>query len=643
MKFQLSISAGYAKLAKIRNDNLVVEIPTTMSVIEKESNLFWKIGDGTNSFTINLPTSSLNLSKPEDGNEDILFIGNILMQRTLNPSLIKDQLSKTKEIMLDSLKKIPPEKAAILIQPTDSQDILRQVLLLIKELEIKNIAITSFLPLLNNQRQAVSFLAEINSLLPVDSLVYLLSPVPHTYWPILAYAGISVFNNGFSEIASKQSLYLTDFGGEDLNQISEKTCFCEACNSVDKLSELLLPDAKNAGKSLLELHNKWITTKKIREIRNAIRNHDLRSYVEQMIHSNVFSGASLRLLDKHHVNGIISRTPTWKTSLIKHITEYSHYRPEIQEFQRRIRERFQIWDSKKIVVIFPCSARKPYSQSKTHEKFIRTLGSISNKKRGFIQELILTSPLGVIPRELEIVYPAAHYDIPVTGDWSHEEKEIAVSQLTNVLSKVKSSELSVIAHVSNEYLELCEEAEKRLKLEFKYTATEDKTTSSACLSLLQDELNSLLTGLETKSYRPDVELVHSIADYQFGLGIGKEMFQDECKIRSRPNQPMFIMQNKKQIGVIHPETGKLTLTLETGKTLAKHEKYYVLFDDMELEGSTLFAVGVVEADPQIRPTDSVIILNKKRELIGVGNAILSGKDMVETNRGPAVKIKQKQE
>ena len=121
----------------------------------------------------------------------------------------------------------------------------------------------------------------------------------------------------------------------------------------------------------------------------------------------------------------------------------------------------------------------------------------------------------------------------------------------------------------------------------------------------------------------------------------KEMFDYNCKIRSKPNQPMFVMQNKKQVGVIHPETGKLTLTLETGKILAKHKKYYVSFEGKELEGSTLFAIGVIDADPQIRPSDSVIILNEERRLIAVGNAIISGKDMKETKRGPAVKIKQK--
>ena len=34
---------------------------------------------------------------------------------------------------------------------------------------------------------------------------------------------------------------------------------------------------------------------------------------------------------------------------------------------------------------------------------------------------MVTSPLGLVPRSLEDFWPAAHYDIPVTGDWDSDE------------------------------------------------------------------------------------------------------------------------------------------------------------------------------------------------------------------------------
>tara|TARA_B100001559_G_scaffold194514_1_gene162637 strand:- start:1583 stop:3457 length:1875 start_codon:yes stop_codon:yes gene_type:complete len=69
-----------------------------------------------------------------------------------------------------------------------------------------------------------------------------------------------------------------------------------------------------------------------------------------------------------------------------------------------------------ILVLLPCSARKPYRLSKSHGRFIRAIGTSA------CHEVMVTSPLGLVPRDLEEVWPAAHYDVPVTGDWTGDEK-----------------------------------------------------------------------------------------------------------------------------------------------------------------------------------------------------------------------------
>ena len=68
-----------------------------------------------------------------------------------------------------------------------------------------------------------------------------------------------------------------------------------------------------------------------------------------------------------------------------------------------------------ILVLLPCSARKPYRLSKSHGRFIRAIGTSA------CHEVMITSPLGLVPRDLEEAWPAAHYDVPVTGDWTGDE------------------------------------------------------------------------------------------------------------------------------------------------------------------------------------------------------------------------------
>jgi len=210
-------------------------------------------------------------------------------------------------------------------------------------------------------------------------------------------------------VAAKQKIFLSYSGGEELQNLKEKVCFCEACTSVSEIKELTNSDK-------LMHHNEYIVLQKIRETREALHKNDLRSFLEKEMQNHPTIASSIKIMDKMWQDEIIVRTPTWSSYPIKSITSYGFTRPEIIAFQQRILERFSIQKDKKIIVLLPCSARKPYSESRSHQLFLNAINSIPAKKRGYIQELILTSPLGVIPRELERVFPAAHYDIPVTGD-----------------------------------------------------------------------------------------------------------------------------------------------------------------------------------------------------------------------------------
>lgn len=70
-----------------------------------------------------------------------------------------------------------------------------------------------------------------------------------------------------------------------------------------------------------------------------------------------------------------------------------------------------------IIVLLPCSSKKPYSISQSHQKFIKAIKSA----KVVVEEVILTSPYGLVPRALERL---VNYDIPVTGEWSFEEIEL---------------------------------------------------------------------------------------------------------------------------------------------------------------------------------------------------------------------------
>lgn len=642
MRIQISSVSGFAKLVKFKENSKVVETPTIMSISKKSDTLIWEIGDRKERFSLNLPPRYLSteLSMTED--YDFQFIANLFMHKSLSEKIIEKQLNKTLETLRNSVESYSKEKSLVIIQPTKSERIFEKILNELNNFELQNIAITNLLPFINNSRWMIDFIANLKTALPFNSLLFLLSPIPHTHMPILAYSGIDVFSNGFANIAAKQRLYLTDTGGEKLEDLNELTCFCEMCSKHTEPEDFISSFTESEVGELYPLivHNERIFEKKIREIRSAVKKQDLRGYVEQAIQINPFSAGALRLLDKEWSDWLIARTPTWSTVPIKSITSYGFTRPSISEFQKRIHERFIIPSSKKVIVILPCSARKPYSQSRSHQKFIAAISGITNNKKGYIQELILTSPLGVIPRELESVYPAAHYDIPVTGDWSYEEKQIAIDQLVGVLSEIES-DVTIIAHIAGEYIELCQETEKILKRSFIYTSKNARATTVTSLENLTKEINKIVESLPAMKFSADTNKIQKIADYQFGIGVGEAMFPEVYSLKGRPPLPFKILRQNQQHGVIHYTTGKLTLSMKNGGILAKKKKYFIMFDGEKLEGSTLFAVGVKKADPEIRPSDEIVIVDKNYTPLGVGHALISGRDMEVARFGAVAKIKNK--
>lgn len=88
-----------------------------------------------------------------------------------------------------------------------------------------------------------------------------------------------------------------------------------------------------------------------------------------------------------------------------------------------------------------------------------------------------------------------------------------------------------------------------------------------------------------------------------------------------------------------PQYGTLALTVAGIRLLSDSEEYsgYTVTIDDFLPRGSLLAPGVVAADKDIRPGDEVMITGSKA--IGVGRAMMSGEEMVDSSRGVAVDLR----
>ncbi len=252
----------------------------------------------------------------------------------------------------------------------------------------------------------------LRSLLPHDWLTLALGRIEPAFIPFLYYLGFDLIDGGYSECAAIERLRLWRMDSESIRIDSEsRFCSCVAC--ADKnLNRLSLQELQ----SILLSHNESVYKSLLSEAVAARVSGTLRWLVESMTHHSPAMAALLRRIDSTMYGYLEELTPITYNNRLLLIGPESYNSPVVRRFRERVAARYQPPVGKKIVVLLPCSAKKPYSESKSHQLFRRAIDAALGDARAYLSEVILTSPLGIVPRELERISPAVNYDIPVRGN-----------------------------------------------------------------------------------------------------------------------------------------------------------------------------------------------------------------------------------
>ena len=294
-------------------------------------------------------------------------------------------------------------------------------------------------------------------------------------------------------------------------------------------------------------------------------------------------------------------------------SEESLYRPEAVRWRQRMEMMKPLGDT---VVLLPCSMKKPYSNSKSHQKFRKITRSF--------QELIVTSPFGICPRELENTFPIQSYDISTTGSWSQDE----INETGKLIEKYTKGK-SIVANLSGGYLESCEAYVD----DFVNVCKDERPTSPDSLYNLRMELkNHQRVNRKEKTLHE----LRSIAMYQFGPK-AHDFIPENVKTKGMYHKR--ILSNGKQLALLNKDHGLFRLNLLGGEIL-KELGINVVTIDFDLSTNTVFAPGIVEADHNIIPNDEVVVV-RDGEVVGVGKAIMTGREMEECTNGIGVKIKHR--
>lgn len=141
--------------------------------------------------------------------------------------------------------------------------------------------------------------------------------------------------------------------------------------------------------------------------------------------------------------------------------------------------------------------------------------------------------------------------------------------------------------------------------------------------------------------------LRATGDYLFGRGSGEALFPEGVEVwRSRGRIRQVWFQGE-PLCSLRAQDGMIVLNRAGARRLHRALEYprrrvVVRGDAAEFvsKGKTVFCKHVLDADPEIRPGEEVLVVEEEDRLCAVGKAMLSGFMMKEFKTGQAVKVRR---
>ncbi len=447
--------------------------------------------------------------------------------------------------------------------------------------------------------------------------------LPHRL-ALLTYLGIDLLDTTEGELRASAGEFL------DLSLGSRpapapgvgRGCDCAACA------------AEPAGS--LALHVQAMYRRAQQEVDAALRRGALRELVEARIAAEPTAAEILRYADAGLAALLEGRAPVVDTGRRRYILAESHRRPEMRRFRDRLLERYHPPPSKSVLLLVPCSRTKPYRRSPSHRRFARALEGLPHLER--LHVVSLSSPIGVVPRELEDIPPARNYDIPVTGDWSPEERTVIVRGLRHLIERGRYRK--IIAHLDPEEYGFVLEALAD-RPDVARTVVGGTPTANGSLAELRDAAAHGLGAEPVVAGGPlavVAEELREVASVQFGRTAAERLFARPFRLAGRP-WFQRLHDGAQDLASLREERGLFHLTVAGAARLGDAVLRVDVEPGLSLEGD-LFAPGVLGASPEIRVGDSVGLFQDGR-LAAVGEATLPGPLLGDLRHGLAVRVRHR--
>ena len=236
----------------------------------------------------------------------------------------------------------------------------------------------------------------------------------HPFMFSLAVAlGCDLFDSAAYSIFASEDRYLTEHGTVRLSKLEYLPCTCPVC--ARRTSGDLVAMPKEERERELTRHNLYVCFSEIRRIKQAIVEGRLWEHLEMRAHSHPALLQALKHLGKYS-EYIERHSPVTKRSGLFFFSSIGLARPEVVRYRKRLLERYGPPKGAKVLILLPDLWPKRTRRSRRYQKAVDAVCEKMGIERSKVQVCVYAPPFGVIPNELEGVYPLSQYEYAYPPD-----------------------------------------------------------------------------------------------------------------------------------------------------------------------------------------------------------------------------------
>jgi 7-cyano-7-deazaguanine tRNA-ribosyltransferase len=268
--------------------------------------------------------------------------------------------------------------------------------------------------------------------LPVERPMHLFGAGHPMLFSLAVALGCDLFDSAAYALYARENRYMTENGTWRLNELTYFPCQCPRC--TNETPQKVMEKAPKEREVFLAEHNLYVCQAELRRVKQAIRDGRLWEHVEMRAHAHPALFTALKKLQKYR-DFLEEYSPAVKRSGLFFFSSVGLARPEITHYGRRLLKRYCPPENARVFLLAPQTRKKPFHKTHEFKRIRQVLQRIGTETATGVHVCFYAAPFGVIPLELDEVYPLSQHETAIPLD--KETVEYVASQVSAYLYHVR--------------------------------------------------------------------------------------------------------------------------------------------------------------------------------------------------------------